>query len=530
MEPKLPLQETTIGGLLRRAAATRADSCAMVHGDKNWSYRELDDDVDRCARRLIAAGVKAGEHVGVWCETEPNLIFAHYALARIGAVACFINTSLPPCDLVEMVRRSDIVHLLIGGGCKNLVYPEIARQLMGEMPSVKSVLYLSELGDAGGFQRLEEVGECDDTRLAEAERAVIPQDTAQILYTSGTTSFPKAVMGSHYSRVNCGIMQAHDMGLTEADRFCMALPLFHCFCLSVNVMAACAVGGCLVLPKSRHTIDLLEALEKERCTVLSGTPAIYRAVMKNPRFHEFDLSPVRIGIIGGCSYSEDLFLGIEREFGMKLISSLGQTEATGGYTVSYVDDTESVRSRTLGHFMDYLEGKIISLKTGEELPAGVEGEICVRGYVVMQGYYGQPEETAKTIDSDGWLLTGDLGVVDEDGNLRLTGRVKDLIIRGGENISPAEIEAVVNSQKGVVSSRAVGVPDEHYGEQVCLCVVPSAKGFDEGALRERLAERLPSYKIPCYILLFDELPVTATGKVQTGKLKEEAVKRLQLEC
>ena len=530
MTTELPLQDLTIGGLLRRTALQYPENIALMSGDETWTYSRLDQCVDLAARKLLTAGIKPGDHVGLWTDTEPEEVVLYYALARIGAITCFINTCISPSDLGKIIRRSGIEHMLVGWGYQETSFPLIVRKLKdeGAIEGIQNILLMSQEGDTCDFEHYGSLAPSSPEALQSAEDGVSSQDTAQILYTSGTTAFPKAVMGSHFSRVNCGITQAHDMGATESDRFCSILPLFHCFSLSVNVMAACAVGACLVLPKTRHTIDILRAMEAGKCTMLSGTPAILRAIIRSPHFGEFDVQTVRVGVIGGCAYAPELFFEIEEAFGMTLLSSLGATEATAGFTISYLDDSEEVRSTTLGHFMDHLEGKIVSLEGGEEVPTGVEGEICVRGYEVMQGYYGQPEETAKAIDADGWLHTGDLGLIDENGNLRITGRIKDLIIRGGENISPAEIELVATSRPCVDAARAVGVPDEHYGEEICLCVIPADGGCNETALREELKDLLPGFKMPRYILMLDGFPVSGTGKVQSGRLKKMAERSLGL--
>lgn len=523
------LKRLTVGGLLRRAAARYPERPALEYMGRIWTYRELDAEVDLTARRLLAVGVRRGDHVGIWCETGPNAIFALYAAVRLGAVTAMLNTSLHREELRILLERNDISRLLIGSGCKHVSYPGLCRGMTEEVLGLQEILYIGEETAAGDIASLAEQPLVSEDELRWAECQVMPEDTAYILYTSGTTGLPKAVMGSHFSRVNCGIMQAHDLRATEQDRFCVALPLFHCFCLSVNVMAACAVGGCLYIPESRRTAALLKAVSVGRCTVMSCVPALYHAMLCRPDFKSFDLSSLRIGFIGGCPYPPALFRQIEEAFGFTLLSSLGQTEATGGLTVSSPDDPIEVRAETVGHFMDHLEGQIVDPHTRAELPVGEVGEICVRGYVVMQGYYGQPKETAATVDEEGWLYTGDLGYLDGRGNLHLTGRLKDLIIRGGENISPAEIEAVAAGDTMVKTSKAIGVPDSHYGEEVCLCITPrDPSAFDEGKLRKRLKQRLAPYKVPKYILLIDELPVSETGKIQTKQLKAFAEKKLAL--
>lgn len=523
----LPLEPLTVGGLLRRTAERFPERPAMEYGDKQWDYLALDGAVDLYARRLLAAGIQKGDRVGLWCEAEPNAVIALYALARMGAVCTMLNTSLKGAELQDLLNATEITALLIGDGYKDVSYPKVCRDLEG-CALLEQILYIGQAG-SGEFTALEEVEPVREEELVQAESTVAPEDTAFILYTSGATSLPKAVMGSHYSRANSGVMQAADLGAGPEDRFCVAMPIFHCFCLSVNVMAACAAGACLCLPQSRRTHDLLETVSGKKCTVMSSVPALFHAMLGRADFEEWDLSSLRTGFIGGSLYPPELFREINDRMGFTLLSSLGQTEATAGITTASLDDPLDVRAETIGHFMDHLEGKIAHPVTGEALPTGEPGEICVRGYVVMQGYYGLPESTAQAVDADGWLHTGDVGWLDENSNIHMTGRIKELIIRGGENISPAEIEHAAAAWPCVDRCKAVGVADEHYGEEVCLCVVLK-KGLEwqEDEFRAWLGARLAAFKLPRYIMILDDFPRTATGKVRPSELKRLAEERLGL--
>lgn len=525
----LPLENLTVGSLLERTALRFPERPAMEFRQQVWTYREFDQTVDRVARRLLALGIKKGDHLAIWCEAEPNNIFLFYAAARIGAVVVMLNTSLGRPELLNLLRWTDVSWLAIGDGYKDRDYPELCRGLAEEFPALKAVLYIGLQGRGDGYTSLDGLL-ASESALEEARNSVYPEDTVCILYTSGTTSHPKAVMGSHYSRTNSGIQQAHDLGATEEDRFCVAMPTFHCFCLSVNIMAACASGACLYLPESRRTASLLEAISTKHCTIMSSVPALFHAMLSRSDFASWDISTLRTGFIGGSIYPPELFKEIENAFQFTLLSSLGQTEATAGITTTTSRDSLETRATTVGHFMDHVDGRIIDPRTEQVRPLHISGEICVRGYVVMQGYYGQSDETAKVIDKDGWLHTGDLGYLDDDGNIHLTGRLKELIIRGGENISPAEIEAVLARDARVHTCKAVGVPDSHYGEEICLCVVPSDAGCTREELLTVLREELADFKVPRYILFVKEIPATATGKVrlqELRKLAETAIKRHQ---
>lgn len=524
----LPLEYLTIGQLLRRTAARFPDRLAMAAREQDWTYRQLDEAADRCARRLLSLGIRRGDRVGILCEMTPDAIITLYGVVRIGAVCTMLNTSLKHEDLRQMLERTDVSWLLVGDGYKTTCYADLCQGLEKEVPSLRRILYIGRTDwlDRDG---LWDVPMASREELMAAADAVVPEDTAFILFTSGTTSAPKAVMGSHFSRVNGGIQQAHDLGATEQDRFCAALPIFHCFCLSVNVLASCAVGACLYLPRSQHTATLLTELSEGKCTVFSSVPTLFHAMIRREDFDSWDLSALRTGFIGGSMCSPALFREIEEKFGFTLLSSLGQTEATAGLTTANLTDSIEVRSTTLGHFMDHVEGKIANLQTGEAQSVGEAGEICVRGYLVMQGYYGQPEETARVIDTEGWLHTGDLGYLDEAGNLHMTGRLKELIIRGGENISPAEVENTASACPGVGLCKAVGVPDDHYGEEVCLCVLPGeGTPPTEEQLREWLSARLAFFKVPRYILFLQDFPRTSIGKIQLAELEKLAAEKLGL--
>ena len=522
------IDDLTIGKLLRDTAAKFPDRPAICSKDGRLTYRQLDEAVDLMARRLLAIGVKHGDHVGVLCETETVTVVLFYALARIGAINILFNTSLKSDELAPLAARSDTRILLAGDGYKNVVFLQEVKEIMPQCPRLEKAWSIGR-GDAMGFDRLQDVEPAPAEALAKAEAAVSPQDTGQILFTSGTTSIPKMVMGSQYARANCGRMQAKDLGATEEDVFLAALPTFHCFSLSVNVMASCAVGACLVLPASRKTMVLLSAIQEYKVTMLSCVPTLFFAMMSRADFKNWDVSSIKAGFIGGSPCTPAQFTAVEKAFGMTVLSSLGQTEATAGLTTSNLTDPLELRAETLGHMMDFLEGKITDIRTGKDLKTGQVGEICVRGYVVMQGYYKMPEETAKAIDKDGWLHTGDMGWFGEDGYLRLTGRIKDLIIRGGENISPAEIESAALEDTQIADCRAIGIPDDHYGEEICLCVILKRASTRTAAeIKEDLEKKLAAFKVPRYILFMTSFPTNPTGKILTKELKAAALNKLRL--
>lgn len=520
----LPLENITVGSLLRRSAALYANRPAVICHDTVCTYRELDAAVDRFAAALISAGISHGDHVGLFGEIEKESLALFFAVQRIGAVAVLLNTALVAEELVSLIRLSDVKLLCVGQ-----LYGRDRSPVIQRLTPLLDAVRIVSISSSGGCQPLPDPLPIHCSQLREREAAVVPTDTATIIFTSGSTGLPKAVMTSHFSRVNSGIQQGSDFETSCEDVFCVTIPMFHCFCVSANILAALAFGACLCIPKDRHTISILTAVQKYRCTILHSVPSMFRAVMARPDFGSWDLSSLRVGIIGGSGYPPEDFARIEDGFGMTLLSSLGQTEATAGFTIGRSSDSREKRTFTVGRFMDHVEGKIVDAKTGRALPPGETGEICIRGYLVMQGFYKQPDATAHAIDKDGFLHTGDLGAMDEDGYLVMKGRIKELIIRGGENISPSEIETEFARFPQVSVSKVIGIPDRHYGEEACACIVLNRKAkLSEEEIREALKEKLAPYKIPKYILFFDRFPLNATGKIKIKELTEAAQKRLNL--
>lgn len=524
----LPLVDMTVGQLLHRTAQRYGTRTALRYRGESWTYSQMEDRVEAIARRLLALGIRKGSHVGIWGEASAETVFTYYAIQLIGGVAVMINTSLEREELLAALRLADVEYLCVGAFYKEKKDLGLLCGMLQTQMSLKAVWTDQENSDLASLPWLAEPVE--DQTLREAEGLVTPQDTAVLLFTSGSTSVPKAVMSSHYSRVNSGIQQAGDLQAGPDDKFCLVMPIFHCFCISVNMMAALAVGGCLCIPRDRHTFSILETIETCGCTVLSAVPTMYHAMISSPSFRPERVTTLRTGIIGGAYYPPELFETIEHTLGFTLLSSLGQTECTAGLTVCRMDDPLELRSRTVGRFMAHVDGKIADLDTGKALPPGQRGEICVRGYLVMQGYYNQPEQTASALDREGWLHTGDLGILGEDGTITLDGRIRELIIRGGENISPSEIEVALARIPAVESCKVMGVPDHHYGEEICACIQPKpGEALDAQEIRDFLAKHLAYYKVPKYVLFWDKLPLTSSGKVSIRQLKEELKQRLPLE-
>ena len=527
----LPLENLTVGGLLERSVRQYASCKALWYDGQYHTYSELGEQTGRYAAALASFGIRKGDHVGLWAEIEPDILYAFYAIQRIGAVAVLFNTNLVDDEILPLLEANDIKILLVGKSYKT--YRSLLEDHDIPRTAVQSgiILTLGETryADLKSLTDLAAAAAKQDMETALAmEREVKPEDTAVILFTSGSTSMPKGVMTSHYSRVNGGIQQAGDLLCTGSDRFCVTMPVFHCFCISVNIMAALSVGACVCIPKDRHIRSILDTIEECGCTVMSSVPTMFFAMLARNKTVGRHLGTLRIGFIGGAHYPPEDFIRIDEALGPQftLMSSLGQTECTAGLTTCFADDSMEVRSTTVGHFMNHVEGRIADIHTGETLPVGEMGEICVRGYLNMQGYYKRPDLTAKTIDPDGWVHTEDLGILDEQGNITLAGRLKELIIRGGENISPLEIENVLSEIDGVEDVKVVGVPDPHYGEEICACIIPKEDAaLSEEDVRDFLRPHLAVYKIPKYVLFFDDFPRTATGKIKAADVRKTAAGR-----
>lgn len=526
----VPLEELTFPQLLMRTAKRCGQRPAVWYRSETMTYNRLARQVEAYGAALCAGGIRKGDHVAIWADNSPETLISFYAVMSVGAVAVMLNTSLTQHEITELLAFSDSKALILGA-LRN-TEPDCVRlhSLIQQLPFLQNV-YTIPGAACQAFPSLTEAAERvtpeDKAQFCLSARAVRPADTAAMLFTSGSSGKCKGVLTSHYSRVNSGIQQAADLGACEEDRFCAVLPMFHCFAVSANLLACLSAGGCLCIPESSRSRAVAETIREAGCTIFNAVPTLYFALMRRSEYTSDMFVTLRTGIIGGAGYSSEDFVRINNHFHMTLLSSLGQTETTAGSTVSRPDDTLEVRSTTLGRFMSHVEGKIVDLKTGQTLPDGEIGEICIRGYLVMQGYYRQNALTAETIDADGWLHTGDLGSLDENGLLTLHGRCKELIIRGGENISPVEIEQAVCTLPQVAGCKVIGVPDSHFGEEICACVVlREGAGLSAEELRRGLKDRLAHYKIPAYILFWDSLPMNATGKIDLTAVRERAGREL----
>ena len=539
----------TVGGLLDHIAARFPDNEALVYMDRGlrYTYSEFNEVCRRTAKGLLRMGVKKGDHVSIWANNVPEWVILQFATAKIGAVLVTINTSYKSAELEYILHQSDSSALFLVKCFKESDYPEILNtvvpelknavpgELMSEkLPFLKKVVFIGSDNPAGMFNFSDIVAmgkDVTDAELAEAESGLSPHDVINMQYTSGTTGFPKGVMLTHFNVINNGFNIGECMKFTENDRLCIPVPFFHCFGCVLGVMA-CVTHGTTMLPvETFDPLKVLQVLEKERCTAVHGVPTMFISELEHPEFEKFDLSSMRTGIMAGSPCPIEVMRRVVREMNMTDITiAYGQTESSPVITQTRTDDPIELRVSTVGRALPDVEVKIVDIETGAVLPPGKQGELCTRGYLVMKGYYKMPEETDKVIDKDDWLHTGDLAVMDENGYCKITGRMKNMIIRGGENIYPREIEEFLYTHPKISDVQVYGVPDRKYGEQVMVAVkLKQGVALTGDEVREFCRGKIANYKVPKFVKFVDSYPMTASGKIQKFKLREMAIRELQLE-
>jgi fatty-acyl-CoA synthase len=530
----------TVGGLLASMARKHPDREFLVYSDRDLRFRygEFDKRVDRLAKGLLSIGLQKGDHLGVWANNVPDWLTLLFATARIGVVLVTVNTGYKLHELEYIVRQSDMKALCIVDGFKDSDYvamvrelvPELAEQERGRLesakfPELRRVIYMGPRKHRGMYSipELLLLGEsCGDEWLREASSSVTCHEVINMQYTSGTTGFPKGVMLSHYNIVNNGFNIGECQKFTEEERVCLPVPLFHCFGLVLGIMAIITHGATAVVCENFDPLLVLASVQKEKCTALYGVPTMFISELNHPMFKMFDTSSLRTGIMAGSPCPMEIMKRVIGEMHASEITiAYGLTEASPVMTQTRTDDPIEVKVGTVGRALPGVEVKVWNPETGKDCAAGEQGELCCRGYNVMKGYYKMPEETARVIDSEGWLHSGDLGDVDARGNFRVTGRIKDMIIRGGENVYPREIEEYLLRMEGVKDVQVAGVASEKYGEEVAAFVIlkDGAKLAEED-LREFCQGQISRYKIPRYVFFVDQFPMTGSGKIQKYKLRE----------
>ncbi|MFF3748871.1 AMP-binding protein [Streptomyces sp. NPDC002018] len=518
-----PLLGDTIGANLARTVALHGDREALVDvpSGRRWTYTEFGAAVDELARALLGRGVAKGDRVGIWAVNCPEWVLTQYATARIGAIMVNINPAYRSHEVEYVLQQSGTSVLIASSAHRTSDYRALVEQVRGRCPALRSVHYI---GGPSWDELLSAAGEVTDDQLAVREAGLSCDDPINIQYTSGTTGFPKGATLSHHNILNNGYFVGETVGYTEHDRVCLPVPFYHCFGMVMGNLGATSHGACVVIPApSFDPAATLRAVGQERCTSLYGVPTMFIAELNLPDFASYDLSSLRTGIMAGSPCPVEVMKRVVAEMNMSEVSiCYGMTETSPVSTQTRRDDDLERRTGTVGRALPHVEVKVIDPVTGVTLPRGEAGELCTRGYSVMLGYWNEPERTAEVIDAGRWMHTGDLAVIREDGYAQIVGRIKDMIIRGGENVSPREIEEFLHGHPEVMDVQVVGVPDAKYGEEILACVIPRdpARPPTTDEIVAYCRERLAHYKIPRRLEIVDAFPMTVSGKVRKIELRE----------
>ncbi|MDR0386026.1 MAG: AMP-binding protein [Prevotellaceae bacterium] len=540
------LSDKTIGDFLEYWAEKTPDNEYIVYSDRDFrlTWSEYNKRVDDMANGFLSIGVKKGDHIGIWATNVPDWLTILYASAKIGAVLVTVNTNYKLHEVEFLLKDSDIHTLCITEGVFDGSYIDMVNEMLPELresprgklnserfPAIKNVVYIGQEKHRGMYNTAELLllGRTNSKdRLNEIKRTVNCHDVVNMQYTSGTTGFPKGVMLTHHNIVNNGFFTGEGMKFTEHDKLCCCVPLFHCFGVVLATMNCLTHGSTQVMVERFDPLVVLASVSKERCTALYGVPTMFIAELEHPMFDLFDVSSLRTGIMAGSLCPIELMRKVTEKLHITHITSVyGLTESSPGMTHSVLEDPFEARCTTVGKNYPETEVKVFNPDTGEECAAGEQGEMCCRGYLVMKGYYKNPQATATVIDKDGWLHSGDLGVKDEDGYFRITGRIKDIIIRGGENIYPREIEEFLYKIPQIKDVQVAAIPDEKYGEVPgAFIILKEGQTLEEEEVRDFCRGQIARYKIPKHIFFIDEFPLTGSGKIQKYKLKDIGVELL----
>jgi len=536
--PQPPYKDVTVGDLLTALARAQPSHDALVYaGGPRYTFAQLDEEVRTIARGLLAFGVEPGERVVVWATNVPEWVVLQFALAKIGAILVTANTSLRAKDIDYLLRQSEAATLVTIGGFRDVDYVAALAEVgatSGRIPTLKRLLFIGRQAP-DGFAPYSDLharaAEVSDAALDACSRAIGVDDVINMQYTSGTTGFPKGVMLSSRNIVNNGYQLGGILGFTPEDRLCLCVPLFHCFGCVIGVLGAFTYGTALCVVESFDAGRVLDMVHRERCTALYGVPTMFIAELEHPDFAKYDLTSLRTGVMAGALCPEPLMRRVMTDMHLPEITiAYGMTESSPGITMTPRDASVALRSQTVGKVLPELEVKIVDPATGLARATGERGELCCRGYNVMKGYYNNPEATKAAIDVDGWLHTGDEASIGADGYVRITGRIKDLIIRGGENIAPKEVEDRLRDHELVADAYVYGVADEFFGEAVAAAVRLKPGAAENQATIDGLvawcAATLAKFKVPKYVRFVADYPMTASGKVQKYKLREEHEKQL----
>ena len=542
----MQLSDRTLSDWLEHWAAETPDKEYIVYSDRNlrFTWKTFNERVENMARGLISIGVTRGTNVGIWAQNVPDWLTFLYATAKIGAVAVTVNTSYQTEELSYLLKDSDMHTLCMTDGVAGNNYTDIIYDLVPELkttqrgkfkserfPELKNVVYIGQEKYRGMYNTAEILllgNNVENDELIRLRNLTSCQDVVNMQYTSGTTGFPKGVMLTHHNIVNNGYLTGVHMKFTPEDKCCICVPLFHCFGVVLATMCCLTHGSTQVMVERFDPLITLASIHKERCTVLHGVPTMFIAELNHPMFSLFDMSSLRTGIMAGALCPIELMRQVNEKMFMDITSVYGMTETSPGMTQTRVDDTFEVRCSTVGREYEFTEVKVLNPENGEECPVGVQGEICCRGYNVMKGYYNNPEATAQVIDKNGFMHSGDLGIKDANGNYRITGRIKDMIIRGGENISPKEVEDYLYKIPEVKDVQVVAVTSPKYGEDVgAFIILKDDCELTPEDVRDFCKNHIARYKIPRYVFFIKQFPMTGSGKIQKFRLREMAVEMCQ---
>lgn len=546
----------TIGELLDRQAEQFGDRDALVHVDWNirYTWSEFKEECDRVARGLMSLGISKGDHVALWATNYPEWVVAQFATAQIGAVLVTVNPAYRTHELEYLLGQSDAAALMLIGnfrtsdyvGMLQEVVPELASSTPGQLhceklPNLRNVIYIQPHDGSSveapqgmiAWSSLRDLGEeIPPAALAQREAECHPDDVICIMYTSGTTGNPKGVMLTHHNLVANAAYTREGLRFTEEDRLCIPVPFYHCFGSVLGTLCCANAAAAMVVPSEYFEPEkALVAVEKERCTAIHGVPTMFIAELEHAEFDRFDLGSLRTGIMAGSPCPIEVMRQVIDRMGCREMTvGYGLTEAAPIITLTRSDDGIDRRVSTVGTAIPYVEVKIVDPETGIEAPTGEQGELCSRSFMNMKGYYKMPEATAAAIDADAWLHTGDLATVDADGYYKITGRSKDMIIRGGENVYPREIEEFLYTNPKVADVQVIGVPDQRFGEEIMAWVMLRAgQDASEDEIRDFCRGRIAHYKVPRYVKFVSEFPMTVTGKIQKYVMRDVSIQELQLE-
>jgi fatty-acyl-CoA synthase len=533
----------TLGQVLEAQVARHPEREFIVYPDRNlrFSYTEFDRRVNALAKGLLAIGLAKGDHLGIWATNVPDWLTLLFATAKIGVVAVTVNTSYRAHELEYLVKQSDIQALCLIDGFRDSDYLAIINELVPELkscergrlrserfPRLKSVIFIGPEKHRGMYNTQELLllgAHTSDEALARAGAGLTCHEVINMQYTSGTTGFPKGVMLTHHNILNNGFHIGERQQFSEVERLCLTVPLFHCFGLVLGVMAVITHGATLVILESFDPLLALASVQKEKCTALYGVPTMFIAELNHPMFPMFDLASLRTGIMAGSPCPMEIMKRVIADMKCRDITiAYGLTEGSPVMTQTSTDDPIELRVSTVGRRLPGIEVRIVNPEINKEVPPGTQGEVVCRGYNVMKGYYQMPEATTQAVDREGWLHSGDLGTMDGNGYFKITGRIKDMIIRGGENISPREIEEYLLRMEGIRDIQVAGIASAKYGEEVGAFVIrKEGATITEEDVRDFCRGKIANFKIPKYVFFVDTYPMTASGKIQKYKLREQGV-------